>query len=257
MKSRAPLHVIQGRKGRQVDDETPDLFRQLAEPKPKSGIEGKLNLGPKLAQQKQILNLLDCYGLSETNLRSFASTPNYSQQIMRDNFYFLEKAIIGIYNMESLNGAFGLTHEMLSRMHPSEAISTYHKVGHLKMDGDKGLRYLKSLNPSEIGKFVSDATEEARGICHGFRVFYNKHRNLRETPVEDRLRQLPKESKEIFLRSASIPYRNVHHSTKEFPHAMERRLAAEPSFDGIDCYINEIGNIRREVYRGNIKRIVT
>lgn len=257
MKSRANLHVIQSRKGRQVDDRTPDLFSRVAETKPQSELERKLVVEPKPAQYESIQNLLAGYGLNEVNLRSFASVPNYSREIMSNNFYFLEKALTGIYNMESSNGTFGLGHEMLSRLHPAEAIAAYNRIGHLKMDGERGLNYLKSLSPSEIGKFVGSATEEALRVNHGFRVFYNKHPKLRGTSVEDRMRKLSEESSNQFLTSLSVPYRNINFKSRNFSHVLERRLPEAPSFEGIDCYINEISKIMVQVYRNNIKRMVT
>lgn len=251
--------IIHGGKSRKVDDQTLNLFEDGLG-KPKSGLEDNLDLKPK--PQKYILqNLLDCYGLNATNLRSFASTPNYSPQIMRDNFYFLEKALVGIWNTEFLNDEFGFSHDMLTTLHPAEAIAGYHKIGHLKMDGDGGLEYLKSLKPDKvdepdkIGEFFKRAIDESLQYYHGFRVFYNKYPKLHETPVEDRVGQLEDESKERFLRSVRIPYRNIHMARKTFPKALESRLPTEPNFDGIDHYIQAISEVMREVYRHNTRRV--
>lgn len=80
---------------------------------------GITDLEAKVAEpsKKVPLNLMPSYGVLSKSMGVFGSTPTPAD--LTEAYLFLQQAFYGLHNMESLNGQYGVSHEILIRGHPA------------------------------------------------------------------------------------------------------------------------------------------
>ncbi len=244
---RRRFEVIPGGKDKAQDNQL-SLFKPE---KDDASLEQRLSSKP----MPPINTFID-YGINFDELASFQSKPD--ERTRSDNYFGIQKAWYGLNNMESLNGRFGVPHEMLVRMKPFEIVAMYMGIAQVKMDGavsgGRNERYNRMLQTpeTEFGEVVNEIVNIAHEY-HGIKVMRNKKSNQIEAPpLKVRMQTISSDTKKKFMASLRIPYRNPGTPNGYYSYEfVDPHPENKPDYTGIEIYRNRIAKFMRVVYARN------
>jgi hypothetical protein len=241
MVSRKKFGVINGGKGKASQGQL-SLFGQGDD------LENRVSM--QLVSVNKAIN----YGITFEELASFQSKPDGGKRT--ENYYGIQKAWRGMNNMESFDGNFGVSHNMLTMMKAAEIVALYIGIGQAKINNaiGRGEKYNlgRDAEPT-FGRIVNDLVNIGYEH-HGVKVMSNKKSNKVITvPLVDRMNSISFEEKKRFIESVNLPYRKTGTTTKQFDYEFrDPHPENKADYTGINIYRRHIADFIQVVYNKNI-----
>ncbi len=235
-------------------------------------IKGSLETIAQQAQTPEVLNDKPAYGIVKEVLAVFMQRIRIGRMMVDsiENGLLLEKILEGIINFESLDGKYGVPHEILARMNTPEILALYAGIQQRKVDAmisTSKERYDGLI--SLIEKDFSAGISELVGIGYTYPIIVNManhpsqasqkygfhlHPHAPEQLIE-RMRMISPEAKRKFIDSLKVPYRRLE-KLDQPPSTYFSYPAKDPfSWDeerhdntGKKRWITDITNLMRKVY---------
>lgn len=226
-------------------------------PQSSSGIEKVIEAGESSSHAVQTAseyNTHPSYGYIFDEMGGFRSARRYNggnlRQDIEANYNFLEMALLGMHNMERRDGGYGMSHWLLSRLHPSESAAVYRKVAQVKTGSSTPdtLKFLDLL-ATDPEEFIVQSVIDALRNVHGFRRFYHAHYpEIHSVEIRERLRDWPEEAKKQFLSTVNLNFRRFNENFgKPNPEG-------DKDITGINSYLRGIEMFMKGIYEANTSR---
>lgn len=253
---RRKFGIINGGKGRPIT-ELP-LFRATGG----ESLEKKVEDAPQL----EMVNDLHNFGVTTENLNPFLykiSGEGRKPLDDRSNGYVLENAVLGAYNVESLDGQFGIPFSMLTRMNTPEILALYIGIQQRKYDRAISTRTHLFDEAVDLGRTdFPRLMSELVGIGYRYRGIQNMANEGRgfagfSTAPGDlikRMQDIPPEDREKFIQSLLLKRRTFGERTRELNYEFRDPFAPdEERYDdtGKRTWINQLVMAMGLVYRSH------
>lgn len=271
------LTEVNVRKGRNRTELQLDLYgaTQAVPPAATETLEQRLAEVPSRYTYTDPINLFTDYGISSEWLATFRSTPGKTQEQknsrMKQNYRLIETFFYGLNNMESLDGLYGIPHEMLTRMKRAEIAALYIAIGDLKRVGAKteykDHKYVRLID-TPADKFEGLMSELVypklgyKGLPHPIKVMLAKDKKYHQgiPAFYDRMRSVSYDSRLKFIESLKLKPREPGKTNRHFKY--EYRINniegphepwEKPDLMGIDIHRVDISKFFGKLYKLNTK----
>lgn len=206
-----------------------------------------------------ILNKLPNYGFAKESLSPFLQKIKKNGKFVNDEKggYALENVFKGMNNFESLDGRYGAAANVLIKMNTSEILALYIGIQQKKPNLSSFSKSESQNFPEIISELVS-AGYEYRAVQQmaNQKKGFSEHPTYRGGLIE-RMRHVPEEDKNKFIKSLSIPYRNFGGTTEELRYEFRDPFESdERRYDrtGKTIWINKIVKLMEMVYKCNMSK---
>lgn len=226
--------------------------------KPNESFQSLLPLEARFKPTSPI-NVATNYSIDSEILRSFTSEP-YGRY--EDNFYASQRVWYGLNNMESLDGRFGVPHEMLTRLKPAEILALYIGIKQSKtlaLVGEKfNERYevmtqIPNSGFDHLIKWLMAIGYEH----HAIKLIDKKVPEAQDVvSLSGRMLSISDASKDKFMESFSLMYRNPSPPDENYPYEFQDLGLTEkesPNRRAIKSYVTLIAGFIREMYIKNLE----
>ena len=268
MRDKGNLIVLQGRKGRNVDDRTFDLFGEQVRAEhttriPDSGSSLDGLLSKTHVEADAPINDTVNYNITLDSLNPFflkvsrkkpseTKGENKKNYIVShvDHFNAVQHAYNGIFAMEShikgeFTGRYGIPHEHLIHSMPSEILAYYISAGELKCMGNDEYHGLLQRSFEEV---VMELRSKAK-MYKAIRRMEKKEDGASTTLIPSlswRLSRVSKEGREEFMRAFRQPLNPVRPIYREQPAPRENIEVFY--IKSIDTYVGKLISLFEQLY---------
>ena len=213
------------------------------------------------------INDLPGYGINpKTTVPFFSKIKRFggSREISHEDHFKLAREVYdGVYAAEShkhnvFTGQYGVPHELLIHMAPSEIIAVYNAIGRIKSGrsayATAGKRYDGLIREKPFIGLISRMVEGGRHDYNALSIMHRKeNREKSVPPLTDRLSVVSKEAKEEFYTMLSEPLVPARHPYRAAPATGDVNSFYR---NGIDTYLGSLFGLLAELYRMKAPRKV-